>query len=126
MVSHRIRGKSAPRGRSPNPKELKRVAKATKHRSKSSRSGKEGKEGKEGRGGYVTPPVKPSARSVSSGSTTKPRKLSFGQNSVHEIDAENEPGKKGFKEDVDMKSSKAEAIIQSMKKELVGLLNNET
>ena len=75
---------------------MKRVAKATKHRSKSSRSGKEGK----GKGGYVTPPVKPSARSVSSGSTTKPRKLSFGQNSVHEIDAENEPGKKGFKEDV--------------------------
>lgn len=124
MPNLRIRGKSAPRGRSPHPKDLKRAAKAAKHRPRSS-TGKGKKDGKEGKEVFVTPPVKSTARSVSSESKPR-RKLSFGENSVHSIDAENKPGKKTFKEDNDMKSSKAAEIISGLRKELVGLLNNKT
>ena len=115
MVSHRIRGKSAPRGRSPHPKELKKAAKgAAAQRSKS-----KGKEGKTKKDGFVTPPTKSSARSTSSES--KPRRLSFGENSVHAIQAENQPGKKTTYKDLkDMKSSEADAIINGLKKEWGG------
>ena len=99
--THRHRSKSAPRGRSPNPKQLKKVAK-----------------------GMVTPPPKPSKVDPSqSGSEKKPkekkinRKLSFGPNSTTEIRAENPPGNSPYG---GMKLSKATEIVEALKKEILG------
>lgn len=72
--TRRIRSKSAPRGRSPNPKMLKQAAKA-------SASG----------GAYVTPPPKQAAVvSPTSGGEKVRRSITFGANSVHPIKAENQ------------------------------------
>ena len=94
--THRHRSKSAPRGRSPNPKQLKKVAK-----------------------GLVTPPPKQSkADSSRSGSEKKPkRRLSFGPGSTTEIMAENPPGNSPYGE---MKLSKATEILEALKKEQLG------
>ena len=97
--SHRARGKSAPRGKSPDPKALK---KALKVQQKS-------------KGGLVTP-NKPSSNSSRSSTPVTPKKLSFAErSSIHHIQAENPPGK-GF-EDETMKGEKADAIIAAMRKE---------
>ena len=86
MPTHRHRSKSAPRGRSPDGKLLKKVAK-----------------------GLVTPPPKKKAEksSTASGSGKKPkskeghkdakveRKLSFGPVTTTEIVAEHKPGQEG-------------------------------
>lgn len=98
--THRHRSKSAPRGRSPNPKQLKKVAK-----------------------GLVTPPPKQSkADSSRSGSEKKPkaklnRRLSFGPGSTTEIMAENPPGNSPYG---GMKLSKATEILEALKKEQLG------
>ncbi|CAK9088364.1 Midasin (Dynein-related AAA-ATPase MDN1) (MIDAS-containing protein) [Durusdinium trenchii] len=69
----RVRGKSAPRGRSPNAKALKKAAKANR------RDGS----------GYVTPPPRPKKRDTSSDVDSCRQKISFGKNSVFNIEPEN-------------------------------------
>ena len=96
--SHRVRGKSAPRGKSPDPKALKKALKV-QQKSKS---------------GLVTP-SKSSSHSSRSSTPVAPKKLTFGEVKVHQIKAENKPGK-GF-EDETMKGEKADAIIAAMRKE---------
>ena len=89
----RIRGKSTPRGRSPNPKSLRKVVK--------------------GRGSdLVTPPPSTSSRRSSSKSAT-PKVLTFGTNTEHSIEAENKVEKGGMKKD------KADAIFKALKQELI-------
>ena len=93
--THRHRSKSAPRGRSPDPRALRKAAKSIKDKSS----------------GYVTPPPNSSKDDRSSGSKKSDpvrRKISFGENKVHHIEAENiSPA--------DMSSKRAAKIISSLK-----------
>ena len=88
--THRLTGKSAPRGKSPDPQTLKRAA------------------------GLVTPPANSSKPSSRSSSSTKrdptQRKLSFGTDTIHDIQAENEAGSK-------VKPTNTEDIISALKQE---------
>lgn len=94
--AHRVRGKSAPRGRSPNPKDLKRAEKKVKGT------------------GLITPPPKLRAPTPSSTTPTTTRKLSFSdETKVHEIEAEN--SRKGKRQP--MKSEHADAIFNKLKKD---------
>ena len=86
---YRHRSKSAPRGRSPDPKTLKKEVKSRKEKGKPATA----------RDPYVTPPTKRTSRSVESSAESKikafrPTKLTFGRNSVHEIEAQHPRGKK--------------------------------
>lgn len=88
--THRHRSKSAPRGRSPNPKSLKKARKASAEARTS---------------GYVTPPPrrKPEASPVdSSQSKDSLRKsISFGKNTTFHIQAENPGNNKKVQEIMD-------------------------
>ena len=96
--THRVRSKSAPRGRSPDPKALKKAA----ARAKTAKKG-----GAKEDPNFVTPP--PKARNHSpgeaSGSKAPRRRISFGENSVHPIAAENPPPAK------EMEVKEADKII---------------
>ena len=97
--THRRRSKSAPRGRSPDPKALR---KAAKHAKKD--------KGKTKDEAFVTPPPKGRTSSPAGSSSSKTdvkRKISFGPTSVHKIRAENPPQK-------DMDVSEADAILAAM------------
>lgn len=86
----------APRGRSPDAKSLQQAAKKARNHS----------------GGYVTPP--PRTRKVLQDSHTKcvkPRKIKFGNDSVHHIEAENPAPPKSSKE----KKIGADAILNALK-----------
>lgn len=102
--THRIRSKSAPRGRSPDPRALKKAAARAKASSKAAAKGDPS---------YVTPPPrnkKGSPASSSRGDKNKQlaRKISFGNNTEHKILAEHDPPK-------DMKLSEADEILKSIK-----------
>ena len=105
VPTHRVRGKSAPRGRSPDPKSLKKAAKAAKERER--RSKKE-------HVGLVTPPPKtkttPSSSQSSAPKESCRKRISFGPDTVHEIDPENKTNK-------DMKIEEADQILASLKKD---------
>ena len=96
--THRVRGKSAPRGRSPNPKELKKAAK-----------------------GLTTPPPNTKKRQAESSGSSKgvARQLSFGKSSTVDIVAENPAGphKAG---DSSMNLAKADKIFDTISKEPLG------
>ena len=102
--THRVRSKSAPRGRSPDPKSVKKAA--AKNRSAHK---------KVADAALVTPPPKPRVGSPGARSSDSsrskgpcPKRISFGANSVHDIDAENPPPK-------DMAVKEADKIFASMK-----------
>ena len=101
--THRHRSKSAPRGRSPDPKALRRAAeKAKKTKGKKDEA-------------LVTPPPKTrnsSPTRSSSSSKEVRKKITFGPNSVHEIAAENKPQK-------EMDVSEADAILAAMQDTIV-------
>ena len=114
VPTHRHRSKSAPRGRSPDGKLLKKVAK-----------------------GLETPPPKKKAEkgsSTASGSGKKPkpkegqkeekavRKLSFGSNTTTDIIAKNQSGSNSYGKEGndDIKKRKADEIFRALKKELSG------
>lgn len=95
--THRVRGKSAPRGRSPDPKALKKAAAAAAKQD-----------------AFVTPPPKASKRDRSSSASKTdavPRKLTFGKNQEFEILAENRAPTE------EMKAKKADKIYETLKKE---------
>lgn len=101
--THRIRSKSRPK--SPDPKALKKAAKASKNKT-----------------GLVTPPPKPAnldASSASSKGDVK-RRLKFGPDTITTIHAENPAGDKKPGDDDKKTLAKADKIIQSMKQELPG------
>ena len=89
MPTHRLLRKSAPRGKSPDPKALKKAS-------------------------LVTPPPNASKVSSRSSSATKSdsckKQLSFGDDSVHPIQAENPPGAK-------VKSTTTDEILSALKQE---------
>jgi len=98
-VTHRVRSKSAPRGRSPDPRALKKAA----ARAKSAKSGEADT------AAFVTPPPRRTKRESPSSSKPKEvRRISFGNNSEHQIKAENDPPK-------DMKLDEANAILKAIK-----------
>ena len=91
----RHRSKSAPRGRSPDPKVLKKAAKATKE-------------------SLVTPPPRPKKEKTSSSekvTPVTPRRISFGANTEHQIVAEN-PAPTGRRE---MNIERADEILKGLK-----------
>ena len=94
----RIRNKSAPRGRSPNPKDLKKAKEAVTK-------------------GLVTPPPagkKRRAESTGSGSSKEvARQLSFGKDSVHHIEAENKAGSSPYG---DMKKEQVDKVWAALEK----------
>lgn len=94
-VLRRHRSKSAPRGRSPDPKSLKKAAKEAR------------------RAGLVTPPPRPvkekSSSDVKSRGRVTPHRISFGENTEHPIVAENRPPTK------EMNIKQADAILQQLK-----------
>ena len=96
--THRHRSKSAPRGRSPDPKSLRKAAeKAKKTKGKDEAS-------------FTTPPPKSRTCSPAGSSTSKQdvkRRISFGPGSVHSIRAENQRKK-------DMDVNEADAILAAM------------
>lgn len=101
--THRHRSKSAPRARSPNPKELKRAAKLAKQQAKQA---------------LVTPPPKTKVKEDANRSgSTKPvrRKLSYGGVTTTSIVAENVAGP--HKPGDDMKPKEVEKIMDKLKKE---------
>ena len=98
--THRHRSKSAPRGKSPDPKALKKAAKEAK-------KGKENKD--QAPGSLVTPPPKVRNSSPERSAPQKEpaqRRLTWGTNSVHDIVAE---GGKGMDE------REANEILKNMK-----------
>lgn len=100
MPNYRIRSKSAPRGRSPDPRSLKKAA----ARAKSAKSA-----GEAGTAAFVTPPPRRTKRESPSSSKPKEvRRISFGNNSEHQIKAENDLPK-------DMKLEEANAILKAIK-----------
>ena len=102
--THRVRSKSAPRGRSPDPKALKKAA--AKHRSNQKKVAPDA--------AFVTPPPKPRVGSPGASDSSRSkgpvpqRKISFGENSVHSIEAENPPPK-------DMAVKDADKIFEALK-----------
>ena len=100
--THRHRSKSAPRarGKSPDPKALKLSAKS------------------EAQQGLVTPPPKRRSRSSSPKEVAAKRAISFGENKVHAIQAEN-------KGPSDMKKAKATAIVKNLREELAGACSSK-
>ena len=97
-VTHRHRSKSAPRGRSPNGKALQKAAK------KQTRDGSASDP-------YITPPNRSTKRPGSSEpKVMNPRKISFGRNTVHPIEAENPSKELGITE--------AEEILKTLNKDL--------
>lgn len=106
--THRIRSKSTPRGRSPNPKMLKEAHKKQKAQSRSA-----GKKPRKADAAFVTPPpkVKKPSPSVSSATSSAskpaaPRKISFGGVKETEIEAENQ---------APMEASEADKIFSAIK-----------
>ena len=94
----RLRGKSAPRGRSPDPKALKQAVKGTKSAKATPV--------------YVTPPPRKNAEKSESGSGSSARKsLSFGPPTVHTIEAESPAG--GSTKN--MKVAEADGILAKLK-----------
>lgn len=103
--THRLRSKSAPRGRSPDPRSLKRAAEKSKAKSKEAT----------GSTGFVTPPPKVKGGSPASSSTSRvsapkqiARKISFGGNVEYPIRAENDAPKS-------MEIAQADAILNAIK-----------
>ena len=101
----RHRSKSAPRAKSPDPKNLQQAR---------TRKGKDSSEG------FVTPP--PSKKHSSpkeSGTKDAKRRISFGQSQeVHHIKAENPPGpKRPSSGKADMDEAKASEIVDALKKD---------
>ena len=114
--ARRIRGKSTVRGRSPNPKSLKKAAKAAKAKEN---KGTSKKVAEVNPAGFVTPPPKgrtnPGDGSSSSASKEVKRKIVFGENTTHPIEPEN-PGT-----NKDMKLKEAEEIWKSMTKDPISV-----
>ena len=98
--THRHRSKSAPRGRSPDPKALKKAAKEAKK--------EKTKEKSPAPGSLVTPPPKVKVCSPPTAPKKDPtqRKLSWGKNTVHDVDTEHKKP---------MNAKEADAILADMK-----------
>ena len=85
---------------------MKKAVKESKEAAK-----KKGK-GKEGEAGFVTPPpkVRNSSPAPTAATPSKPRKISFGENSEHYIEAENKAPIK----DVEVGKDEADKIFAAM------------
>lgn len=100
--THRHRSKSAVRGRSPDPKSLKKAAARARKEKEAA--------------AFITPPPKrknrsPGASGSSGAKSSKPdpRRISFsGKNTVHPIEAENQPPK-------EISPDEADEILQMLK-----------
>lgn len=111
--THRHRSKSAPRavrGRSPNPKELKKAAKAAKAaKAKPTKA-------KADDSAFVTPPARSKVDRSSSSSKQVKKKLKFGEVTTTDIVAENRPGDSDYPTKT-MDSGKANKIVDKLKKD---------
>lgn len=115
--THRHRSKSAPRavrGRSPNPKELKKAAKEAKAAKAAKTRSAEAEESS-----FVTPPPRSKVDRSTSSSKQVKKKLKFGGVTTTDIVAENKAGDSDYptKNEGKMDSGKANKIVAMLKKD---------
>lgn len=104
--THRVRSKSAPRGRSPDSKVLRKAAEKEKHRKKTQNAKN---------AVFTTPPPKPRIESPGvSGPKALKRRISFSnKDKIHDIEAENPAP--------EMKQEEADKIFAAMKDHNLGI-----